>query len=161
MRDVYLDDVIVTNRSTILQVTGSGKTLAFAVPMVEMLIITPPKTKWDVGASFGNRSRIDYKLRISGAIVLSPTRELAQQTWEVLRGLVDGTNLSLLLLTAASTPTDDIHRYTDSGCNVIVATPGALLCWIGICSGTNRASGRHVLARDGADDRRACVGDAW
>jgi ATP-dependent RNA helicase DDX10/DBP4 len=48
--------------------TGSGKTLAFLIPVLEKLY----RMKW--AAVFG-----------VGAVIISPTRELAYQTFEVLR----------------------------------------------------------------------------
>jgi len=48
--------------------TGSGKTLAFLIPVIEKLF----RAKW---------SREDGL----GALILSPTRELALQTFDVLR----------------------------------------------------------------------------
>ena len=47
--------------------TGSGKTLAFLIPAVEML------------------SRLQFMPRNgTGVLVISPTRELALQVWEIL-----------------------------------------------------------------------------
>lgn len=54
--------------------TGSGKTLAFVIPVVEILL------------------RRDPPLRHTepGAIIVSPTRELAQQTFDILARFVAG-----------------------------------------------------------------------
>lgn len=92
--------------------TGSGKTLAFVVPVVETLLRNPCKLKTDIGA-----------------IIISPTRELATQTHGVVAEFVEacGGAVSLLLLTGGGTLAADIDRYKADGGNIIVATPGRLL----------------------------------
>lgn len=54
---------------------GSGKTLAFAIPLLEILLRSSQSEPW--------------KKHEVGAIVISPTRELALQTYEVLRQLLE------------------------------------------------------------------------
>ena len=90
-------------------VTGSGKTLAFLVPIVEMLLRTPPQNKWSIGA-----------------IVISPTRELALQTYKVLDELGKEFGISKILLTGGTSTEADIKQFREHGCNVIIATPGRL-----------------------------------
>lgn len=55
-------------------VTGSGKTLAFLIPLLEMLKKRGESEKW--------------KKHEIGAIIISPTRELAVQTNDVLKQLI-------------------------------------------------------------------------
>ncbi|MDR7543382.1 MAG: DEAD/DEAH box helicase [Armatimonadota bacterium] len=84
--------------------TGSGKTGAFAIPMVE---------------------RLDRRARAAGALVLAPTRELAIQISDVVRGLATSR-----LRTAALYGGQPMARQLASlraGVQVIVATPGRLL----------------------------------
>ena len=52
-------------------VTGSGKTLAFVIPIIELLL----------------QSKVTLKSQQIGALILSPTRELAQQTYNVTKDL--------------------------------------------------------------------------
>jgi ATP-dependent RNA helicase DDX55/SPB4 len=94
---------------TVLQATGSGKTLAFLVPIVEILLANPPTNKWQIGA-----------------IVISPTRELALQTFTVLQELQQGTELTSLLLVGGSDAADDATKFQEHGGNIIIATPGRL-----------------------------------
>lgn len=89
--------------------TGSGKTLAFLVPMVERL----------------------YRSRFSpsdgpGGIVLSPTRELAVQIFEVLRTVGSYHDLSAGLLVGGKSEFG-LEQSRVGRTNVIVATPGRLL----------------------------------
>lgn len=61
-------------------VTGSGKTLAFLIPLLEILIERAKTEPWK-------------KLEI-GALVISPTRELALQTNDVLEQLLKHVHVS-------------------------------------------------------------------
>ena len=89
--------------------TGSGKTLAFLVPVVERLF----RERWGEGDGVG-------------ALVISPTRELALQIFDVLRVLAgrhDG--LTAALITGGKdfgSEQDHVYRM-----NILVCTPGRLL----------------------------------
>jgi len=72
-------------------VTGSGKTLAFVVPIAELLMRNPPASKKHVGA-----------------VVLSPTRELATQIMAVMEPFAAAAGLSCLLLTGGTDPKEDV-----------------------------------------------------
>lgn len=93
-------------------VTGSGKTLAFLIPLLEILQKhKPPLGPLEVGA-----------------IIISPTRELARQTYGVLQDLLKGLpQLSSLLLVGGSDTRLDLQHIEGGGGNIIVATPGRLL----------------------------------
>lgn len=88
--------------------TGSGKTLAFLIPMLEKLY----RLKW--GPNDG-----------LGALVISPTRELAIQIFEVLRKMGCSHNFSAGLVIGGK----DLKQEQDrlSRMNILVATPGRLL----------------------------------
>jgi ATP-dependent RNA helicase DDX10/DBP4 len=88
--------------------TGSGKTLAFLVPMVEDLY----RARW---------SRED---RI-GALVVSPTRELALQIFEVLKVLAHEHAFSVCMLVGGSDFAVEQKRAART--QVAVCTPGRLL----------------------------------
>ena len=110
-------------------VTGSGKTLAFIIPVVERLLrLEDPIRKHHVGA-----------------IIVSPTRELATQIYSVLRSLLSfhapsaetlnegrrptstKTILPQLLLGGTTTPAQDLSRFLKNCPNVLISTPGRLL----------------------------------
>ncbi|XP_049942298.1 ATP-dependent RNA helicase DDX55 [Schistocerca serialis cubense] len=92
-------------------VTGSGKTLAFIVPLLEMLQKRPDKLK---------RHEV-------GAIVISPTRELATQTNEVLSHFLKYiSNLTQILVVGGTTIVSDVEKFRSNGANIIIATPGRL-----------------------------------
>ncbi|KAG0380022.1 ATP-dependent RNA helicase dbp4 [Mortierella sp. AD032] len=88
--------------------TGSGKTLAFLVPMIEMLY----RQKW--GPQDG-----------LGALIISPTRELAVQIFEVLRKIGREHSFSAGLIIGGKDW--KIERDLISKMNILVCTPGRLL----------------------------------
>jgi len=92
-------------------VTGSGKTLAFVIPIVEILLRRDEKwTKNEVGA-----------------IVITPTRELAIQIDEVLSHFLKYVpQLTHTLSIGGNNPMLDIQKFKETGGNIIVATPGRL-----------------------------------
>lgn len=90
--------------------TGSGKTLAFLVPIVELLR----------KAKFHNRNG-------TGAMILSPTRELAMQIYGVCKELLsDNSSLTYGLIMGGANRKTEAERLR-KGVNIIIATPGRLL----------------------------------
>ncbi|KAH8116475.1 DEAD-domain-containing protein [Phellopilus nigrolimitatus] len=88
--------------------TGSGKTLSFLIPVLEMLY----RKKW--GPQDG-----------LGALIISPTRELAVQIFEVLRSIGGYHSFSAGLVIGGKNVKDERDRL--SRMNILVATPGRLL----------------------------------
>ncbi|GAA5843528.1 hypothetical protein JCM5353_005445 [Sporobolomyces roseus] len=88
--------------------TGSGKTLAFLIPVLENLL----RNKW--GPNDG-----------LGALIISPTRELAVQIFEVLRKIGHQHQFSAGLVIGGKNLKDEQDRL--SRMNILVATPGRLL----------------------------------
>ncbi|KAL5478435.1 DBP4 [Sanghuangporus weigelae] len=88
--------------------TGSGKTLAFLVPVLEMLY----RKRW--GPQDG-----------LGALIISPTRELAAQIFDVLRSIGGYHSFSAGLVIGGKNLKDERERLNRM--NILVATPGRLL----------------------------------
>eukprot|EP01105_Mastigella_eilhardi_P025125 TRINITY_DN6726_c0_g2_i1.p1 TRINITY_DN6726_c0_g2~~TRINITY_DN6726_c0_g2_i1.p1 ORF type:complete len:767 (-),score=232.55 TRINITY_DN6726_c0_g2_i1:5-2005(-) len=88
--------------------TGSGKTLAFIIPLLEKLY----RSSW---------SREDAL----GAIVLSPTRELADQIFKVLCTVGRFHNFSAGVVFGGKSADEEAAALCEI--NIIVATPGRLL----------------------------------
>lgn len=88
--------------------TGSGKTLAFLVPMLEILW----RSKWNT-------------LDGLGALIISPTRELSMQIFEVLRSIARKHTISAGLVIGGKD--FESEREKVGQMNVLVATPGRLL----------------------------------
>ena len=91
--------------------TGSGKTLAFLLPVVELLH----------NAKFGSRNG-------TGAIVISPTRELAMQIYGVCKDLCTSGkhHQTYGLIIGGANRRTEAERLV-KGVNIIIATPGRLL----------------------------------
>ncbi|CAH2304920.1 ATP-dependent RNA helicase DDX18 [Pelobates cultripes] len=89
--------------------TGSGKTLAFLIPAIELI----------------------YKLKFmprngTGVLILSPTRELAMQTYGVLKELMAHHVHTYGLIMGGSNRSAEAQKLAN-GVNIVVATPGRLL----------------------------------
>lgn len=124
-------------------VTGSGKTLAFVIPILEILL----------------RREITLKKHEVGAVVVCPTRELAQQTVGVFQQFLDQqpepdtgarvAGVQLCVGGTGTTPSEDLAFFREHGPDVIVGTPGRmeeLLRHSGV-----RTSELDVLVMDEAD----------
>lgn len=97
-------------------VTGSGKTLAFVIPILELLLRRAKQDKW--------------KSNEVGAIIISPTRELAAQTSIVLKPLATALNFTHRLLIGGSdgaSAEQDTVAMNSNGAHILIATPGRLL----------------------------------
>lgn len=88
--------------------TGSGKTLAFLIPLMEVLW----RNKWNTFDGLG-------------ALVLSPTRELSMQIFEVLRSVARKHTISAGLVIGGKD--FESEREKVGNMNVLVATPGRML----------------------------------
>ncbi|EIM21177.1 DEAD-domain-containing protein [Wallemia mellicola] len=89
--------------------TGSGKTLAFLIPAIEML------------------SRLHFKPRNgTGAIVISPTRELALQIFGVAKDIMKNHNQTFGIIMGGANRKAEADKL-QKGVNLIIATPGRLL----------------------------------
>ncbi len=86
--------------------TGSGKTLAFGIPVVQRLADAP-------------RGKVQ-------ALMLVPTRELANQVMDELAPLCEAVDLSYLAVYGGA-DIDKQIRAIDKGVEIIVATPGRMI----------------------------------
>lgn len=115
--------------------TGSGKTLAFVVPVIEKL------------------RKLDEPLKLHqvGAVVVSPTRELARQIHSVMAPFVESLpGASCLLLVGGTDPATDVALFRERGGHVLVGTPGRLDDVMKRC-GDMDARRLEVLVLDEAD----------
>jgi ATP-dependent RNA helicase RhlE len=108
--------------------TGTGKTAAFVLPILERL-------------RTGQRGSVR-------ALVISPTRELAEQTCEVFNDLGTNTGLVSVAVYGGVNMPQQVKEIK-SGADIVVACPGRLLdhLWKGSIS----LSGLDVLVIDEAD----------
>ncbi|XP_068175532.1 probable ATP-dependent RNA helicase DDX10 [Antennarius striatus] len=111
--------------------TGSGKTLAFLIPVLEGLY----RQQW---------SSLDGL----GALIISPTRELAYQTFEVLRKVGKNHDFSAGLIIGGKDLQTESEKIQHT--NVIICTPGRLLQHMDQTA-TFHASSLQLLVLDEAD----------
>jgi len=108
--------------------TGTGKTAAFVLPILERLLKSP-------------QGRVR-------ALIISPTRELAEQTCEVINGLGSKTGVKGISI-YGGVNIDQQLRALRGGVEIVVACPGRLLdhLWKGSIS----LSALEILVIDEAD----------
>ncbi|KAL2135985.1 hypothetical protein VTI74DRAFT_6034 [Chaetomium olivicolor] len=99
--------------------TGTGKTLAFLVPIIQRIIAGEPELAF---RRRGARARSD-DIR---AIILSPTRELAEQIGVEARKLCEGTGVIVQTAVGGTQKNMMLRRTRVEGCHLMVATPGRL-----------------------------------
>jgi superfamily II DNA/RNA helicase len=110
--------------------TGTGKTASFTLPMIEIL------------------SKGRAKARMPRALVLEPTRELADQVSENFEKYAKYSKLSHALL-IGGTAMDEQIKKLDRGVDVLIATPGRLMDHFG--RGRILLSQVNILVIDEAD----------
>ncbi|QSX39792.1 DEAD/DEAH box helicase [Shewanella cyperi] len=91
--------------------TGTGKTAAFGLPLLSQLL---------------NEPAMALNLPAPRALVLTPTRELAQQVYDSLRDYGRGSGLKLALV-YGGVPLEGQLKQLKDGVDLLVATPGRLL----------------------------------
>lgn len=107
-------DPILSGKDIFAQAeTGSGKTGSFAIPIIEMLL---------------RNNLLDeatQKERTVQYLVLSPTRELAQQTHKVFNQIGHAFGVRAVCLIGGES-IEKQKELLDHGTNILVATPGRL-----------------------------------
>lgn len=118
-------------------VTGSGKTLAFVIPIVEIL----------------TRRAQPWSSKETGALIITPTRELATQIAGVLLPFLEEVALSMSVLIGGSDLQTSITELNSNGANVVVATPGRLVDVLNRkdCTLASAVHSLEVLVLDEAD----------
>ncbi|KAJ0161196.1 ATP-dependent RNA helicase dbp-4, partial [Colletotrichum tanaceti] len=111
--------------------TGSGKTLAFVIPVLEKLY----RARWTEYDGLG-------------ALIISPTRELAAQIFEVLRKVGRNHNFSAGLIIGGKSLKEEADRL--SKMNILVCTPGRMLQHLDQTAGFD-VDNLQILVLDEAD----------
>jgi len=108
--------------------TGTGKTAAFVLPILNKLLPGPR--------------------RHARVLVVTPTRELAQQIYETVRDLATGTGLRATAIYGGVGASPQIRALRD-GTEILIACPGRLLDHIR--QGHAHLDGIEILVLDEAD----------
>ncbi|KAB5532762.1 P-loop containing nucleoside triphosphate hydrolase protein [Coniochaeta sp. 2T2.1] len=100
--------------------TGTGKTLAFLVPVLQRIIEQDP--------SLASRSTRRRNARADDvrAIILSPTRELAEQIAVEAERLAQSTGIIVQRAVGGSAKRQMLQKTQRQGCHLLIATPGRL-----------------------------------
>lgn len=99
--------------------TGTGKTLGFLIPTIQNILRRNPE--------LANRKRYS-KARASDirAIIISPTRELAEQIAVEAEKLCRNTDLVVQVAVGGNSKRQMLLKTQRQGCHLLVATPGRL-----------------------------------
>ncbi|MDD4160714.1 MAG: DEAD/DEAH box helicase [Synergistaceae bacterium] len=124
---VLEDETLIDSDIIVQAKTGSGKTLAFALPLINSM---------------------DFKTREPQIIVLSPTRELAQQTAREFAWLGSESGVKVATLVGGLDMERQIRSLRD-GANVVIGTPGRILDHVR--RGTFKTSSIHSIVLDEGD----------
>ena len=108
--------------------TGTGKTAVFVLPILQKLLSGPR-----------NRTR---------ALIVTPTRELAEQINDSIRDLGIGTKIRSATIYGGVGPAPQVRALRD-GVEILVACPGRLLDHLN--QGNARLQGIEILVLDEAD----------
>jgi len=112
--------------------TGSGKTLAFMIPALDLLL----------------NVKFTFK-QGTGVIVISPTRELAIQIYDVTREVAKNVSQTMTTTIGGQNRGKEAEKLKN-GTNIVVATPGRLLDHLQNTKGFNYSS-LMCLIMDEAD----------
>eukprot|EP00798_Chlamydomonas_sp_ICE-L_P017563 gene17563-23886_t len=112
--------------------TGTGKTVAFMIPVIEKLSRNPIP-----------RGQV-------GAIVLSPTRELAMQIYTECNKLLKFHNLSCLALVGGTNINSEKNKLK-SNPEILIATPGRLLDHLKTSGLEAKSKDLRIFVADEAD----------
>lgn len=97
--------------------TGTGKTIAFLIPVMQNIL----KDRSLERRNHGRSTPTDIR-----AIVISPTRELAEQIAVEARKLVANTGVVVQTAVGGTQKREGLRRIQYQGCHVLIGTPGRL-----------------------------------
>lgn len=100
--------------------TGTGKTLGFLIPTIQRIIQNDPQ--------LGERTRGRNRARPDDirAIIISPTRELAEQIAVEAKKVTENTGLITQIAVGGTQKKMMLLKAQREGCHILVGTPGRL-----------------------------------
>lgn len=116
--------------------TGTGKTLAFVIPVLQKIISVDPALEFPLfqrrhrGGEKGREREVagDQPSRVDiRAIVISPTRELAEQIAAETRKVTRNTGIIVQTAVGGTMKREGLRKIIYEGCHLLVGTPGRLL----------------------------------
>ncbi|KAF8518987.1 P-loop containing nucleoside triphosphate hydrolase protein [Hysterangium stoloniferum] len=133
--------------------TGTGKTIAFLLPIIQQLsaVFSPKSAVHGIGRP---RSSIPSPQEIS-ALILTPTRELAQQIQKEAERLISGAGLKSTIgvqcVVGGTNVKADTRNLSKGRNDILVATPGRLIDLMENYGLQNKFSTISFLVLDEAD----------
>ncbi|KAF1833710.1 DEAD-domain-containing protein [Decorospora gaudefroyi] len=125
--------------------TGTGKTLGFLIPIVQRILQSDPHLA-EKPRGYKRAKPDDIR-----AIVVSPTRELAEQIAVEARKLVSGTGIVVQVAVGGTQKRLMLQQTLREGCHLMIATPGRLLDIISDPYSGIKAPKLSALVMDEAD----------
>lgn len=101
--------------------TGTGKTLGFLIPTIQRMIDADPQLGERV-RGYKNARPDDIR-----AIVISPTRELAEQIAVEAKKICSGTGVIVQCAVGGTQKRAMLQKTQREGCHLMIATPGRLM----------------------------------
>lgn len=126
MCESYLHDkqsrsILLTLSNSLAQArTGTGKTLAFLIPVLQNIIKYDPRLEVK---TYGRNQASPTDIR---AIIVSPTRELAEQIAVEARKVVKNTGVIVQTAVGGTAKQFGLRKIKTEGCHILVGTPGRL-----------------------------------
>lgn len=115
----------IANLTSLAQAkTGTGKTLGFLVPVIQNILrsdpglVRPPMRM--------RRSGYGDKAQDIRALIISPTRELAEQIAVEAKKVVSGTGLQVQTAVGGTGKRYHLQKMKNEGCHILVGTPGRI-----------------------------------
>lgn len=102
--------------------TGTGKTLAFLMPILQNIISRDP----DLARRNFNRRGPRTTADDIRALIISPTRELAEQIAVEAKKLVANTSVVVQTAVGGTQKSAGLRAIQQQGCHILVGTPGRL-----------------------------------
>ncbi|MCJ1470129.1 hypothetical protein MMC07_008774 [Pseudocyphellaria aurata] len=99
--------------------TGTGKTMAFLIPVLQNIIKVDPKLEF-------RRERYKALSMDIRAIIISPTRELAEQIAREAEKICKNTGVVVQTAVGGSSKQMGLQKIRREGCHILVGTPGRL-----------------------------------
>lgn len=131
------DDVIAQAK------TGTGKTLAFLMPIVQRILRDPSIQ------SAGRYNRAD--INDIRALIISPTRELAEQIGAEASKIMSATSLKVQTAVGGTQKNFHLKKMQREGCHILVGTPGRVKDIISDPSNNITLDKVHTFVLDEAD----------
>ncbi|KAF2800683.1 DEAD-domain-containing protein [Melanomma pulvis-pyrius CBS 109.77] len=125
--------------------TGTGKTLGFLIPVIQRIIENDP--------ALADRPRSNKRGKADDirAIIISPTRELAEQIAVEAKKVTSGTGLIVQCAVGGTQKRLMLNQTLREGCHLLVGTPGRLFDILSDPYSGIKAPRLNALVMDEAD----------